>query len=283
MTWLTSDILDKSITALINAFEKQDDYTYIQATHYTAFAEQNYHPLVDFLCSCDPLNLDIIFVSINTDTQGEGSHWVLGIIFLQMKVIAICDSLGSNNDRRTQFQELNKILYCIHRVCDMSVDDREYSYFIVRDCKTQQNFYDCGLYVIYNVYSFLRRTPFFSLESDSGRTWIHSILNSGFANFNFNYGQVIADVEVARDIEDNIAFINHPPSEIKDLWPIAQQYFASLNRNWTICGLGDKCVPDESHIHTHFKCVLCRLWFHEKCIEGLPELFYVCASCKINK
>ena len=97
-------------------------------------------PLVDIF------NCSVVIVPINV----VHSHWFLGVIFPQQRVIATPDSLGSGDDRvfKVLFQYLKDEHLARHGTSLPHAD--EWCRVHIQPCPQQENFCDCGAFALAN-------------------------------------------------------------------------------------------------------------------------------------
>jgi len=169
---------------------------------------------------------NLILSLMNTDVQGIGGHWILGIVDQEQKTIILKDTsiVLSDTFYRKYFYYLLKVLYFSHK--EKIFNPNQWKLFVCLDTIQQKNAYDCGPLVIANAYAALFDTKISSVpNSEFLRKWIHSILV--FEDDKQGKGSKKAE--------------NHKSDEVKDLtfihefWPTKLYYsYCNTNNNFAV-------------------------------------------------
>lgn len=246
-----------------------------------------YKDVLNQLGQYQALNKDYLLITMNTDTRGQGSHWLLGMVAFNVKTIIIFDSLHTSEEARIpQFKQLAVIAFLSTYLANQDFDIDLWDFILSNDSPKQPNGYDCGLFSTVIAVCILFGKEYVSLSSQVGRKWMQFII----AN---------ADQPVLR-LEPRISFVASDEMEqrcISDLnkWVNKDLNLTTMNtedltidiatttdeQGWTVCGANDSCGRDISHAEAHVMCVQCRTWFHEMCAGSRSKdcVYFVCLRC----
>ena len=118
--------------------------------------KRNFCIVVQLLYKKKVLNFDSILISMNTDLEGPGFHWVLIHIHLNLKEIRVYNSLRSISLPIKCKESLKNFLAILHAVAGVPVSLKDYTYLNVTDTPQQlPGSNDCGVSVIQNAFSIL--------------------------------------------------------------------------------------------------------------------------------
>lgn len=133
-----------------------------------------YPPVYDFLIRYNAANYLVYLIVIHSP-----GHWMLGIVSQFYQTIVIVDSMFSRDkDYQPIFQNLTIMLQMLANLENKSVDFSSWKFNVATDSDQQKNFYDCGLFVCFNVLGAITNRVSIVGHPLFGRTYLKNILDS---------------------------------------------------------------------------------------------------------
>lgn len=111
------------------------------------------------------INKQIIFAVFNTDSDGQGTHWILCVIILATKKIYLIDSL--TNLVTNEIVGCSLAMALTIEKCYNSNNINDWEICLANDFENQTNMFDCGVFACINAVNIMNNdyaTPFNSLN-----------------------------------------------------------------------------------------------------------------------
>jgi len=280
-------VIDDILISIVNDKDLGYSVLYLDTMTQRDITNFKYMDVLNQLGQYQALNKDYLLITMNTDTKGKGSHWLLGMVAFNFKMIIIFDSLHTSEDRRIlQFGQLALLALFCTNIADQDFDINQWNCILSSDCPKQPNGYDCGLFSTATAVCILLGKEYVSLSSAYGRKWMQFILVNAKqpvlrqeARIAFNASVQLEDrcVSDLRKWTDNDLTLT--TMDTQDL--TIHITTATDKQGWTVCGANDSCGRDKSHAEAHVLCVQCRTWFHEMCAGSMPTncIYFTCLRC----
>ena len=195
--WLSDFLIDDCINHMINKFDLSQKFHYIPHHYFSAVLAQVRNdnnskagyipiPVVEYLSNYKVGQSNVVLVCCSTGSpsnnfsdQNSAEHFLLGVILKQQDKIVLLDSLKDGKaaePRGDIFRALACILVAMYRVENLTATPREYQYIYSKDCRRQNNNYDCGVYVIMNALCILLGKAMKNYPTSLCRKFIYSIM-----------------------------------------------------------------------------------------------------------
>ncbi len=181
----------------------------------------------------------MITALINTDLNGSGGHWILGLADVPKRRIILMDSsmIASNTFYRKFFFLMLHVLHVAYEISGIWIDDKswqDWELVLSLNAVQQTNSIDCGPIAVANFYAAIQKlmlttTP----NSHQLRRWLHLIASSKDktvpAPDNLIEETMMHDGEVTSSIDDH----THQkrlfrPQGLQFSYQDAQQYVSEL-------------------------------------------------------
>jgi len=223
---------------------------------------------------------------MNTDSVGQGSHWILGIVAFGDKMLILFDSLVyvTEDVRIAQFKQLAALAMCSSLIAGVDFNVNLWSCIFSADCPKQRNSYDCGMYATTTAVCILNSKDYVNLDSEIGRKWMR--FTASQVSQPVFYATETIPFRVTTDLlvrcEGELSKLDGQSLGIVTV--NTQQITNELiieKQGWTMCGAGPSCDMDQSHSKEQALCIVCRKWFHEMCCHGQNQAvtYFMCNNC----
>lgn len=248
------------------------------------------------------LDADVILQPINTDRTKKGSHWLLGVILVRLRVIALFDSLKPEpNARLEEFRICWVIASCMAAGGHILLEQANWKFLVSTDISEQDDGHSCGDYLLKTVAKILGTRNCQPKKGQNLRDWVNGLLKKSIEvnnreknrKQNSNDQQrrkITASEKVAEKVRQfaNLKFEMEP--EYAAVFPIIRTAMEKSAMNQSICGVGKLCKKgckreESESCYNWSMCIVCGLWFHNACDEGMqilraPEPEYIfCSKC----
>ena len=178
--WFTNFVIDDAITFLLNLYGMSDRVVYVDhnlfSMVFNSIETKNGIPgflpvqVINFLYKHSAFTAPVVLVATSTSTGSDeksdvspsAEHFALGLICKFEEKIILLDSIDDTNrlkPRETIFKSLYSIMEAMYRLATpqpLACPD-EVEFIYSKDCIKQNNYYDCGPYVLLNVIMMLTK------------------------------------------------------------------------------------------------------------------------------
>lgn len=205
----------------------------------------------------------------NTDVQGPGLHWLLASANFRTRDISICNSIHSSYTAKTASSTLLKIVACICTAATEYFKVSDWTVSEVINVPQQDNGYDCGVFTILHACAVISSSQLGPVNSNKARLWIHSLVEEYKPGKTRQSGlsqkKVLCYRRKVQSYDAEVKALVLRQTEYKSTCQKLQMDHAST-KNWTLC-YSSKCKGDPEYLDEYILCVICRRWFHIKCMS----------------
>lgn len=165
--WLSDFLIDDTIMFLLKLYKLDQKVVYVPHHHFVRVLKSventnNFlsNTVLEFLWHHCAGLADTILVCTSTATGGEmeAEHFALGVIVKLEEKVILLDSMkvSGHGPRKNIFKALHVILAISRKLSEVG-RPVETEYIYSRDCPSQANSHDCGVFVLMNVVTLLTR------------------------------------------------------------------------------------------------------------------------------
>lgn len=158
--WVEDELIEKAITTLIQQNELIDQCGFLESyvMKYGTRLDDHDGVLCRIVEEKALLQKKAVLALVNTDFEGHGGHWVLGVMDMVNRKILLIDSslvLSKTYYRKTFFVLLN-ILHVAFSVEGEVFYPNDWRLRVCLDTVQQENAYDCGPLTVCNAYAIMQ-------------------------------------------------------------------------------------------------------------------------------